>query len=193
MLALRDLPNVLTVGRLLLVAPLVYCLLSGAYTSALIIAVISGLSDWLDGALARRFNWQSQFGGTLDPLADKVLLIAVFGSLSWLGALPVWLFVLMVLRDLTIVTGAVCYHRLVEPFRAAPTRLSKFNTLCNVVLMWLVLTMLAGLRIPAALIDAMVGLVALTVVATLMQYVWVWGRRAWRHGGRGSGPESTGA
>jgi len=73
MLALRDLPNALTLGRMLLVAPLVYLLLTGAYGAALVVALIVGLSDWLDGALARRFGWQSEFGGMLDPHACFLL------------------------------------------------------------------------------------------------------------------------
>ncbi|HKL49768.1 MAG TPA: CDP-alcohol phosphatidyltransferase family protein [Wenzhouxiangellaceae bacterium] len=178
MLSLRDLPNVLTVTRMLLVGPLVYLLLTERYTSALVLAVVSGVSDWLDGALARRFNWQSKFGGVFDPLADKTLMIAVYAALAWLGHLPAWLFWLVVLRDLVIVTGGLIYHYRIEPFRAEPTRLSKFNTLCQVLLMWAILTALAGLALPQALIHGLVWLVAFTVLATMFQYVLVWGFRA---------------
>ncbi|MEX2499341.1 MAG: CDP-alcohol phosphatidyltransferase family protein [Wenzhouxiangellaceae bacterium] len=180
MLSSRDLPNILTVSRMLLVGPLVYLLLTGHYVGALVLAIISGVSDWLDGALARRFQWQSKFGGMLDPLADKTLMIAVYATLAWLGHLPPWLFGLVVLRDLVIVTGGLIYHYRIEPFRAEPTRLSKFNTLCQVLLMWAVLTALAGLALPEPAIRGLVWLVAFTILATMFQYMLLWGIRAAR-------------
>jgi len=178
MLSIRDLPNILTVARMLLVGPLVYLLLTDRYVAALVLAVISGVSDWLDGALARRFSWQSKFGGVLDPLADKTLMIAVYATLAWLGHLPAWLFWLVVLRDMVIVSGGLVYHYWIEPFRAEPTRLSKFNTLCQVLLMWAVLTALAGLALPQPVIEVLVWLVTFTLLATMFQYVTVWGARA---------------
>jgi len=186
-LAVRDLPNVLTVLRMLLVAPLVWLLMTGHFEAALVLALVAGISDWLDGWLARRFHWQSRFGGMLDPLADKLLMIATYAALTWLGALPGWLFWLVVARDLAIVTGGVLYHRMIEPFRAEPTRLSKLNTLCQVLLMWTVLTVLAGWTTGAALVDALVVVVALTVAATLVQYVVLWGLRARRLGRAATG------
>jgi cardiolipin synthase len=194
MLALRDLPNVLTVARMLLVAPLVYLLLTERFAAALVLAVIVGFSDWLDGALARRFGWQSEFGGMLDPLADKLMMISLFAALAWLGALPWWFFALAVLRDLVIVAGGLFYHYRVERFQAEPTRLSKFNTLSQLVLSWTVLTHLAGLFVPRWAVDGLIWLVVGTVTATLFQYVWIWGRRARRirrdGGGRSVDPAS---
>lgn len=178
MLAKQNLPNVLTVARMLLVGPLVYLLLTDRYGAALVLALVSGVSDWLDGALARRFNWQSKFGGILDPLADKTLMIAVYATLAWLDHLPAWLFWLAVMRDLVIVSGGLVYHHWIEPFRAEPTRLSKFNTLCQVLLMWAVLTTLAGLALPGLIIKGLIWLVAFTVIATMCQYVLLWGLRA---------------
>ncbi|MFO7764542.1 MAG: CDP-alcohol phosphatidyltransferase family protein [Wenzhouxiangellaceae bacterium] len=180
MLSIRDLPNILTVARMLLVAPLVYLLLSERYLAALVLAVVSGISDWLDGALARRFDWQSKFGGVLDPVADKMLMIAVYAALAWMGELPAWLFGLVVLRDVVIVAGGLVYHHWIEPFKAEPTRFSKFNTLCQVLLMWAVLVTLAGVALPRLVVDALVWLVAFTVLATMVQYVYLWGRRAGR-------------
>lgn len=178
MLSIRDLPNVLTVARMLLVGPLVYLLLTNQYVAALVLAVISGVSDWLDGALARRFDWQSKFGGVLDPLADKTLMIAVYATLAWLDHLPAWLFWLVVVRDLVIVSGGLIYHYRIEPFKAEPTRLSKFNTLCQVLLMWAILTALAGLAVPPIFIQGLVWVVTFTVLATMFQYVAVWSLRA---------------
>jgi cardiolipin synthase len=178
MLSLRDLPNVLTVARMALVAPLLMLLVAERYPAALVLALLCGISDALDGALARRFGWQTRIGGILDPLADKLFLIGVFAALSWLGHLPVWLFALVVLRDLVIVTGGVVYHYRIEPVKAQPTRLSKLNTLCQILLIWAMMTDLAGVEIPAPVATALVWIVTATVVATLMQYVVIWSRRA---------------
>jgi len=180
MLAARDLPNFLTVLRMLLVPPLVYFLFEGAYALALTLALVSGVSDWLDGALARRYQWQSRFGGVLDPLADKLLMVAVYATLAWLGHLPAWLFALAVFRDAVIVAGAAVYHYRVAKLEPEPTRLSKFNTLCQVLLMWAVLTALAGLALPAWVIEGLVLLVTFTLAATLGQYVFIWSLRARR-------------
>jgi len=180
MLSVRDVPNVLTVARMLLVGPLVYLLLVERFTAALVLAVVAGLSDWLDGALARRFNWQSRFGGMLDPLADKLLMVATYATLAWLGELPMWLFIVVVSRDIVIVAGGLIYHLRFEAFKAQPTRMSKINTLFQVLLMWFVLTALAGLPVPGLLIEGMIVLVAATAAATLVQYVFLWGRRARR-------------
>jgi cardiolipin synthase len=176
--SLRDLPNALTVARMVLVVPLVVLLVRQHYTAALGLAVVAGISDALDGALARRFGWQTRIGGILDPLADKLLLLAVFAGLAWLGHLPAWLFVLIVLRDLVIVTGGVVYHYRIEPVTAEPTRLSKVNTLVQVLLMWSLLVGLAGLAIPAALVTGLSWVVTVTVVVTMVQYVYIWSRRA---------------
>jgi cardiolipin synthase len=182
--SLRDLPNALTIARMVLVVPLLALLLLQHYVAALWLAVICGISDALDGALARRFGWQTRLGGILDPLADKLLLLGVFAALAWLGDLPRWLFVLIVLRDIVIVTGGVVYHYRIEPVNAEPTRLSKLNTLCQVVLMWTLLLGLAGLSLPESFRPALFWTVAATVVVTLIQYVWIWSRRARDHGGK---------
>ncbi|MDT8450985.1 MAG: CDP-alcohol phosphatidyltransferase family protein [Wenzhouxiangellaceae bacterium] len=180
MLAFRDLPNVLTIARLLMVGPLVYLLLTGNHVVALALALIAGFSDWLDGALARHFRWQSEFGGMLDPLADKLLMTATYAALTWLDHLPLWLLLLVIARDIVIVTGGVIYHYRIEPFRAEPTRLSKFNTVCQLLLMWAVLFGLAGAGVPGAVIEVLIWVVATTVITTMLQYVILWSRRARR-------------
>ena len=178
MLTLRVLPNVLTVARMLLVAPLLVLLVREEFLLALLLALALGLSDGLDGALARRFRWQTRLGGILDPLADKLLLVGVFATLSWLGHIPPWLLARIVLRDLVIVAGAAVYHYRIETLQPEPTRLSKLNTVCQLLLMWAVLTALAGLAVPPVVLDALVWIVSATVLGSLVQYVAVWSLRA---------------
>ena len=95
---------------MLSVGPIIYWLLTGSYTAAFILAVFAGISDLLDGYLARKFGWITHFGGVLDPLTDKLLLVSTTLTLAWLGYLPWWLVFLVVLRDLIIVLGGLYYH-----------------------------------------------------------------------------------
>ena len=175
---LHWLPNALTVGRILAVPPLVLLLLAEAYHWALAVAVFAGLSDLLDGWLARRFDWQTRFGSLADPAADKLLMMASYLTLAWLSYLPWWLVALVILRDLVIVIGGWVYHRWFERLEAQPTQLSRFNTFVQVFLMWYVLIYLAGFPLPP---EGQVGLewmVLVLGVVTLAQYVWLWSLRA---------------
>ena len=174
------LPNFLTISRILAVPPLVILLLAGSYGWALVLAVIAGLSDLFDGWLARRYDWQTRFGSLADPAADKLLMVASYLTLAWLGYLPWWLFALVIGRDLVIVIGGWIYHLWFETLNAEPTQLSRFNTFCQVFLMWFVLIRLAGFPLPP---EAQIGLewmVAVMAIATLIQYVWLWSLRAAR-------------
>jgi len=171
-------PNALTVGRMFTVPPLVWLLLQGYYGWALGLVIAASLSDLLDGWLARRFGWKSRFGGYADPLADKMLMVASYLTLAALGYLPWWLVALVLLRDLVIVIGGLIYHWAFEPVVAAPTQLSRFNTVCQVVLVWYVMIALAGLPLPTGPVPVLIGLVAVMAVVTLVQYVWIWSFKA---------------
>lgn len=177
---LSFLPNLLTVARMVVVPPLVWLLLIGQYKWALGLAVFAGLSDLLDGWLARRYSWQSRFGGLADPLADKLLMVAGYVTVGWLGELPLWLVAAVIFRDLVIVVGGLIYHLVFEKVKAEPTQLSRFNTFCQVLLLWFVLLRLAGVPLPPEAQIGLVWLVGLLAVATLVQYVWLWGNRAVR-------------
>ena len=177
---LRQVPNLLTGLRLLLVPPILWLLVRGEYAWALGLAIVAGVSDWLDGALARRFGWQSRIGGILDPLADKLLLVGTYITLGALGHLPAWLVVLVVLRDVVIVAGAAVYHFRFEAVQPEPTRLSKINTVAQLLLMMVTLVDLAGLPVHTVLTALLIAAVGVLVVATLVQYVGIWSARAAR-------------
>ena len=184
---LSDLPNAISVLRLLLVPPVVWALLEGRYPLALLLFAIAGASDGLDGFLAKHFDWRSRLGAVLDPLADKVLMAACYLTLGWLGYLPIWLVAVVIGRDLLIVGGAVVYHLRIEPVDMAPTRVSKFNTLAQLVLVVAVLVSLAGpFELHLGLVWILSYMVLATTLASGAQYVWMWGQRAWVHRGRGS-------
>ena len=106
-------PNVLTLVRIFLTPVLVWFLLDGRLTSALIVFFIAGMTDALDGLIARVFHQQSRFGAYIDPLADKILLVTSFVILGYIGLVPTWLAIIAVSRDLMILTGT--FHPDVPP------------------------------------------------------------------------------
>ena len=97
-----DIPNLITVVRILLVVPVAWALLQQQYVIALVLFFVAGVSDGLDGFLAKQFNWTSRLGAILDPLADKALLVTCYAALAWVGLLPVWLLVLVVDDSITV-------------------------------------------------------------------------------------------
>lgn len=175
---LRHLPNAITLARIAACVPLSVWIVIGEHKAALWLALVIGLSDVLDGFLARRFGWQSRIGGLLDPIADKLFLVCAFISLGVLGVMPVWLIALVLIRDLVIVAGAFAYHRLVEPVPAEPSRLGKFSTMAQVLLALALLVHLAGFPVPGELPRILIAVVALLAVTSGAHYAWTWTARA---------------
>jgi cardiolipin synthase len=175
------LPNTLTLFRILSVGPIVFLLLTGSYRSAFVVAFCAGISDLLDGYLARRFGWMTHFGGVLDPLADKLMLVSTSITLAWLGFLPPWLVALMVLRDLLIICGAWYFHNYVARItKATPSTLSKWNTLFQIMLVVCVMLALAFSGFDGPWINWLIVIVALTTALSGAQYVMVWTAKAAR-------------
>lgn len=176
----RDIPNLITVIRVLLVAPLVWYLSLERYGAALAVALVAGISDALDGFLAKRYGWESRIGGILDPLADKLLLVGSFIMLGLAGLIPVWLVVLALLRDLFIVVGAILFNILIEKVEPEPSLVSKVNTACQILLVLAVLLAQLIARMPGGIVDGLVILTAATTLVSGAHYVWAWSRLAWR-------------
>jgi cardiolipin synthase (CMP-forming) len=178
---MRHIPNVLTLLRMLLTPPLAWLLRDGRYDMALLVALVAGFSDALDGYLAKRFSWQSRLGGLIDPVADKLLLIACFVGLAGAGALPWWLAGLVIGRDIVIVAGAVAYHNLVGPLTAEPSRLSKLTTTLQIVLVLATLLHLSRFaEWPHWFNLGLLAAVALATVGSGIDYVVRWSAKAWR-------------
>lgn len=175
----RDIPNVITFFRFLLVLPVVILLLQDRFAAALVVFGVAGFSDALDGFLAKRFDWRSRLGSLMDPLADKLLLVSCFVTLGWLGWIPVWLVALVILRDLVIVAGAIFYNMRIEQLEAEPTMVSKLNTAAQIFLVLTVIFSLGVRTIPAFWIDILLYSVLATTLWSGIDYVWIWGRRAW--------------
>ncbi|SMF95445.1 CDP-diacylglycerol--glycerol-3-phosphate 3-phosphatidyltransferase [Methylomagnum ishizawai] len=186
----KHLPNLISVARILLVYPVVSLLLQQRFGAALALFVVAGLSDGVDGFLAKHYHWQSRLGSYLDPLADKLLLISSYVALGWLGLMPVWLVGLVVLRDLVIFGGAVAYYFMLRPFEGQPTLLSKLNTVLQLVLVFAVIVRQGIAPFPAAVAEALLWLTAFTTLASGAHYVQVWGSSYWREKQR-QGPDAA--
>ena len=179
---MRFIPNIITCARLLLALPITWALCNGSFEIALALFVVAGVSDGLDGWLARRYGWQSRFGAFLDPAADKMLMGLVFIVLALQGQIALWFATLIVGRDLIIAIGALSYRLLYGPFEHASTRLGKLSTVLQVLFVLAVLVRLSDLGLDAVQLRTAEHLLAIAVVVLAVcsgaEYVWTWSRRA---------------
>jgi cardiolipin synthase len=176
----RDIPNALSMLRMTLAIPSALLLLQEWYNAALLIFLVAGLSDALDGYLAKRFAWRSRLGSILDPLADKILLVTNYIVLGWLGWIPAWLVVAVISRDVIVVSGALTYHAWVGRYEMAPSMASKVNTTMQIVLVVVVVASLGLLSVAEWIVDGLVYTVLVTTLWSGVDYVWTWGRQAYR-------------
>lgn len=181
MLKREDIPNLISVLRIFMSVPVVWAMLEQRFDIALVLFAVAGVSDGLDGYLAKHYGWQSQLGGLLDPLADKVLLVSSYLTLALIGIIPVWLVMLVIVRDLVIVTGALVYHFRVMELDARPSLISKFNTFSQIVLVLAVVLDRGLWALPGWSIEGLIWLVMVTTLASGVNYVWVWSRLAMSH------------
>ena len=127
----RQIPNVITSLRIVLVLPIALELLHGRLAATMALFCAAAVSDAADGFIAKRYGWHTPLGGILDPAADKLLLATVFVVLAVLRWVPPWLMAAAVARDVVIVLGAIAYRVCFGPLDARPTIISKLNTLCQ--------------------------------------------------------------
>jgi cardiolipin synthase len=180
----RDIPNLISFMRILLTLPIVWLMFEQEFSYALMLFAVAGFSDGLDGFLAKHYGWQSHLGGLLDPLADKALLMSSFLVLGGLGLIPIWLVILVIFRDLTIMGGALYYHFSVEEVDADPSLISKLNTLTQILLVLLVVTDAGPLPLPDMLLQGLIWATGLTTLISGGMYVWVWTKKARQKGWR---------
>lgn len=175
---LSYIPNLITCLRFILVAPVLFALMNGHYLMALILFTLAGITDALDGLLARLYGWTSRFGAIADPLADKLLLMSSFVALYSLGLIPVWLMIAIVGRDLWILLGVISYRCLIGHLEVAPSGISKINTFLQILLVPMLLLNLSIFPMPAWLIQSCIIAVLLTSIASFLHYTWIWTLRA---------------
>lgn len=182
--AMFTLPNIITIGRVLLIPVVAFLLLDHDYTLAFAVFVVAAVGDWVDGFIARRFNQMSQLGAVLDPVADKMTMMIVAILMAAQGLLPIWLAVVIVMRDAVIVAGAVAYRFVVGRIEMAPTRLSKANTFLEFGVISLVMAQAAQLVRADAWLMPLFILVFASVLVSGAHYVWVWRKKAVEEGRR---------
>jgi cardiolipin synthase len=161
---MRHLPNIICLIRIALIWPIIAGLLGHAYERTLLLFLIAAVSDGLDGWLAKRYGWTSRLGKVLDPLADKLLLVALFLVLTWVGLVPRYLCVAAVGRDFMIGFGALIYRVGWGPLHGRPLLSSKLNTLLQLLYVLFVVVH-AGFQVPPqSVLDALGAAMFLTVL-----------------------------
>jgi cardiolipin synthase (CMP-forming) len=170
-----SIPNLITLARILLVPVVVWAIAVGEMRLAFILFLAAGLSDAVDGFLAKRFGMATELGAYLDPLADKAMVVSIYVTLAIVGAIPLWLVILVVSRDIMIV-GAVILSWVVDrPVALRPLMVSKLNTVALIALALVVLAANAfGFNADVASIGLMVLIAALTLLSVGFYVVeWV--------------------
>jgi cardiolipin synthase len=180
------LPNLITIGRLLLVPLIIWFIVAGQALPAFTVLVVAGISDAVDGFIARQFDLRSELGTYLDPIADKTMLVSIYVTLAVIAAIPAWLTILIVSRDVLIVGAVVLSWVLGEPSSVQPLRVSKLNTLAQILLAAVVLGDLAFPIDLGWLSWGLVYLVAVLTVGSGALYLVEWVR----HMGRGEAASS---
>jgi cardiolipin synthase len=169
-----SIPNLITLARILLVPVVVWAIASNQMLFAFLLFAAAGVSDAVDGFLAKRFGMASELGAYLDPLADKVLIVSIYVSLGIVDALPRWLVILVVSRDLLIVGGVLFSWLLNKPVSVKPHMVSKANTAVQLFLVGLVLAALGfGFDAGWALTLTMAAVAVLTL-ASVAVYLREW-------------------
>ncbi|GMR16380.1 MAG: CDP-alcohol phosphatidyltransferase family protein [Gammaproteobacteria bacterium] len=174
----RDIPNIISIVRIVLVVPIAYFLWSQNYLVALLLFLVGGLSDGLDGFLARRYNWETDLGVMLDPMGDKLMMLSAYLLLGWHGLLPWWLVILVISRDLILVFGTLLYRKFIGAAKLKPLFISKLNTVFQILLVLIVMVSQV-INLNPLIIDGILWLVAATTVMSGYAYINEWGRRAW--------------
>jgi cardiolipin synthase len=183
------LPNLITIARLLLVPLIIWLIVDDQPLGAFWVLIVAGASDAVDGFLARHFDLRSDLGTYLDPIADKALLVSIYITLAVVAAIPVWLTILIVSRDVLIVGAVVLSWMMGEPMAVQPSRISKANTTLQIVLAVIVLGDLA-FTIDLAMVRAvLVYVVACLTVGSAGLYLVGWVR----HMGSGAAAGSSDA
>ena len=171
---ISQLPNMITISRIGMAPVLILLLKDQQYAASLAVFVVAGISDGLDGYIAKRFNFVSRLGSILDPLADKTLLVSSYVMLTFLDHVPFWLMLTVAFRDLFIIGGYIIYTSMIGQVQLRPSGLSKFNTFMQIALVIVILAQQALHLVYSPLVDVLIYAVLLTTVASGVHYLWIW-------------------
>jgi cardiolipin synthase (CMP-forming) len=171
-----NVPNLITILRILLVPLTVWLMISHSFAWALAAFIVAGVSDGVDGYIARKFDLRSELGANLDPLADKALLMSIFVVLGALQVIPVWLVILVVTRDVLIIGAVMLSWFMGRPVAVKPLLVSKANTTVQIVFAGVMLTMLSTQMHFEVVMLAGIAAVAFLTVASGALYMRDWMR-----------------
>jgi cardiolipin synthase len=169
-------PNIITLARILLVPIIVWAIASNQMEIAFSVFVVAGVSDAVDGFLAKRFNMTSELGALLDPLADKALLVSIYIALGIWGAIPRWIVILVVSRDIMIVAAVIVSWLFDKPVQMKPSMVSKLNTAAQVGFAAVVLASLSFGFEPMPYDLILMGFVTVFTLVSVSLYLVEWVR-----------------
>lgn len=174
MSALKYIPNVITIARIISVVPVAWCLWFGFYKVALILLILAGLSDGLDGFLARRYQWFTRLGALLDPVADKLFIVTIMLVFGFKGFLPWWIVWLIFGRDVLIMGGAMVFRWVTGALEMKPLLISKVNTALQLLLLAATLMNVGFYALPQMFMDNLELVVAISTIMSGAAYVIFW-------------------
>jgi len=170
------LPNLITILRILLVPVVIWLIITGAHSAAFAVFLLAGVSDGVDGFLARHYNWKTELGAYLDPLADKLLLVVIYVTLGLLGHMPAWLVIAVVSRDVLIVGAVILSWMLDRAVEVRPSKISKANTVGQIILAGMVLAQLGFAPALEPIVTPLTWFVGILTLVSAAVYLTRWMR-----------------
>lgn len=171
-----SIPNLITLARILAVPVIIWAITAGEVRIAFALFLAAGLSDLVDGFLAKRFGMATELGAYLDPLADKAMIVSIYVALGIMGAMPRWLVILVVSRDIMIVAAVILSWLVDKPMKLKPLAVSKLNTVAQIVYATVVLAALSFRWDIPLVLNSLVALVAALTLLSIAFYVGEWVR-----------------
>lgn len=172
-----NLPNIITIARMFAVPAVVWAIAAGDHALAFWLFVAAGISDAVDGFIAKRFDMQSELGAHLDPVADKALLVSIYVALAVTGELPVWLALAVVARDVLIIAGVVAFWVINKPMLIRPLIISKLNTAAQIGFAALILADAGFGLAPGRAVEVGIVMVSVLTGLSALAYMFEWSRR----------------
>lgn len=175
----NQIPNAITCLRIVLVWPFLIYLLNQDYKIAFALFAIAGISDGLDGFIARRFGWTSRFGRFFDAIADKLLLLTSFIALVYLSKIPLWVISILICRDVYIILGACVYYCLFRKLDLKPSLIGKVSISLQIGLIFLLLFQTVYFPLPEFLIQIVIAVMIISALISLFDYLKVWSQKTY--------------
>lgn len=183
-----QIPNAISCLRIVLIWPFLSSLLNQNYEMAFVLFTIAGLSDGLDGYVARRFDWTSRLGRFFDAIADKLLLLTSFIALVYLNKLPLWLISILISRDIYIMIGVCVYYCLFKKLDLKPSFIGKVSISLQIGLIFLLLFEVVFSTLPQLFIQVVIAVIIVSALISLLDYLYAWSKKLYVRWGKSKSP-----